>query len=620
MKMVNILNLLLIPLLLWLICYMFGSILTWKRESTVFERLILGLIGFMALFQLVALPFMYYEACFTPLYVLSVSFIVVVICVFIVFCVRKKIKNNFIKRRLFLYEQRTKTKVLLWAGIVSLIIFQIFCILYFQHSDGDDAYYLAQTNTVLETNYLMNIEPTTGIDAFEQMAAYKLVGHEVLLAVIAKLFHVNVAFLCHMVFPIFMIPLHYVIVYELAKTIKYKYKELFVLLSAFINLFACISGASAGAFLSDRIWQGKAILVSILLPVLLLKFGEIYESRKVSKWSIFTLILILWAGFCSTSVGLYLIPIAYFMYTATFFFTYKDIKNSLKLCFPIVLCLPFVFIKRLSLFAQNFSGEQTSSDITYFSSFFEKYLGEFHDSSPNYIMAIFFMIAVIYIWKKGSKLEKMVAVYAPIVLFLTFANPLFFSIISSYVTGGSVYWRLFWLPQFRYIVVIAMLIYISEDFKRKNISILVMLLLIAGTGDYVFEEQRYTDRVNRYKISDRVVWISEEIIREDDEENNYLLIPDPYSFEVRQYTGKVRLVWGRYAKIFYSESDSMLLDTLYSLLYEDKEWNTEWLEEKLKYLHVNYVFVYKDSLINNEMPDGFEELFQKDDYVLFKVN
>lgn len=617
--MISILNLLLIPLFLWIICYMVGSLLTIKKEGTILERFIWGLIGTMALFQLIALPFMYYETSFTPLYILSVSFIVLVICLYIVFCVQKKIKNNFKKELLVLYEQRTKTKILLWIGTIGLIALQIFSILYFQRPDPDDAYYLAQTNTVLETNYLMNIEPTTGIDAFEQMAAYKLVGHEVLLAVIAKLFRANVAFLCHMIFPIFMIPIHYAIVYELAKVITYKYKEIFVLLSVFVNLFACFSGASAGAFLSYRIWQGKAILVSILLPILLLEFWKIYERKKVSKWSVFTLILILWAGFCATSVGLYLIPIAYFMYTATFFFSYKDIKNSLKLCFPIVLSVPFVFVKLLSLFSQNFSGEEITGNISYFSSFFQKYLKGLQDSSPNYVMAVFFMIAVIYIWKKGNKLEKMVAVYAPIVLFLTFANPVFFSIISNYVTGASVYWRLFWLPQFRYIVVIAMLIYISEDFKRKNISTLVMILIITGTGDYVFKEPRYTDRVNRYKISDKAVWISEEIMEENDDENNYLLIPDPYSYEVRQYTGAVRLVWGRYAKSFYNASDYMLLETIYSLLYEDKEWNTEWMEEKLRYLHVNYVFLYKDSLKNNEVPDDFEEIFQKDDYVLFKL-
>ena len=147
-----------------------------------------------------------------------------------------------------------------------------------------------------------------------------------------------------------------------------------------------------------------------------------------------------------------------------------------------------------------------------------------------------------------------------------------------------------------------------------------MILIITGTGDYVFKEPRYTDRVNRYKISDKAVWISEEIIEENDDENNYLLIPDPYSYEVRQYTGSVRLVWGRYVKSFYNESDYMLLETIYSLLYEDKEWNTEWMEEKLRYLHVNYVFLYKDSLKNNEVPDNFEEIFQKDDYVLFKLN
>ena len=64
---------------------------------------------------------------------------------------------------------------------MGLIAFQLFYVLYYQHSDADDSYYVAQISTIIDTNYLMDIEPTTGIDAFEQLPTYKLIGHEVLL-------------------------------------------------------------------------------------------------------------------------------------------------------------------------------------------------------------------------------------------------------------------------------------------------------------------------------------------------------------------------------------------------------------------------------------------------------
>lgn len=621
--MISLLNLVIIPPALCVICYMFGSILALKKEMTIGEKVILGFVGILALFQVVALPFMYYESSFTPLYGICIGFLIAVFIIYVVLVVRKKTKLNTKEEIVLLCTNKTKEKVLFWLFIFVLIALHVFSILYFQRVDPDDSYYLAQMNTVLDTNYLYNVEPSLGLSQFEANVTYKLVGHEVLVAVVAKLFHANIAFLCHMVLPLFIVPLHYAVVYQLAKKIKSKYKEIFVLLCVFVNLFASFSGASASAFLSYRPWQGKAIMVSIVFPLLLLEFWKIYEKKTVSHWNLFIMILLLWAGFCTTTVGLYLVPIAYFMYTTTFFLTYRDIKNSVKLCAPIFLCLPFVFVKFLTLMSQTGYFEESSDSsirsITYASSLFSKYLRGEQGWTANYVVAIFFLIAILYIWRKGDKLEKMAFVYAPGVLFLTFANPFLFSLIARYVTGEVVYWRIFWIPQFRYIVVIAMLLYISEDIRRKFVSTLVMVLIITGTGDYVFKAPRYKERSNRYKISDRAVFVSDAIIEDHDEKNNYLLIPYPAAYEVRQYTGKVRLVWGRYASSAYNEADYTMLERMYDQLYEKKRWNAQVLEERMEYFHVNYIFLYKDSLKKNKIPDNLEKVFAKDDYVLYKV-
>lgn len=621
--MISVLGLLIIPPVLWLICYMLGSILFLKEKSSFSEKLGIGFLTILALFQIVALPFMYYETNFFSLYILCIFTALLLCVIFVVLLIKKQIVIPIISELKELKKKCTVKKILIWCSIVGLIVLHIFLILYFQHSDPDDAYYLAQTNTILDTNYILNVEPSTGIENFEGMAttpAYKLVGYEVLIAVIAKVFHVNVAFLCHMIFPLFLIPIHYVIVYELAKLIDINNKDIFLLLCIFVNLFSSWSGASASTFLSYKIWQGKAVLVSLILPALLIIFWKIYQEKRLSNKNLFILIVILWAGFCSTSVGLYLIPIAYFAYTVSFLFTYKDIKNSFRLCIPIIICLPFVIVKLKVLLAQSFlSNVDKLGASSYFSSLFSKYLKGLQSSEPNYMFAVFFIIAIIYIWKQGNKIEKMVCVYSPIVLFLTFINPVFFPIVSNYITGNAVYWRLFWLPQFRYIVVIALILYISKDYERKAASILITILLISGSGGFLFKEPYFHERTNRYKLSDRVVWIADKIIAENDKNNNYLLIPGYYSYEVRQYTGKVRLVWGRYADSCYEEEDYKLLELLYNQLYELKVWNPEVLKKRLEYFHVNYVYIPDDALHYNEVPENLEKFYKKDEYTVFKV-
>ena len=146
-----------------------------------------------------------------------------------------------------------------------------------------------------------------------------------------------------------------------------------------------------------------------------------------------------------------------------------------------------------------------------------------------------------------------------------------------------------------------------------------MILLIIGAGEYIFEEPHFKERSNRYKLSDRAVLISDEIIREGHEENNYLLLPEPYSFEIRQYTGKVRLVHGLYTKHFYNKEEYEQLERLYEQLYELKVWNPEVLQKRLKYFHVDYVYIPNDTLRFNELPDNLKLFFEKDDYTVFKV-
>lgn len=618
--MLDAVKLILIPLFMYAVCYMLGTMLSAKSKNGIGERIALGFLGVITLFQIVALPFMYFESSVTWLYRICIGFVIVLVIGYGGYVLKTSAWKNRQCQKSFLKKQ-TRGELLFWSIALGIIAFQVFYVVYFQYSNYDDSYYIAQINTIVETNRLLNIEPTTGIDAFNQLATYKLIGHEVLLSMIVKMFNVNAAFLSHMIMPLFMIPLHYIVVYQLAKEIKYEYRNLFFLFSTIINIFSGFSGSAAPAWLLLRIWQGKAVLVSILLPMLLLEFVKIYRERKVSTRSLIVMTSMLWAGFYASTVGLFLVPIAYFAYTVTFFFTYKDWKNSFKLCIPVFLSLPYVFVKMVLFFSKNyFEGTgNVEATYTYRDIFFSKYLSNNgYDGKGNYVLAAFLLFAIIYIWKKGTKVEKMISVYMPTVLFLTFLNPLFKPMIGSFL-GEDVYYRLFWLLNFRYIVVIAMLLYVAEEINRKCISVLVMILLIAGTGEYLLQTPRFVERKNRYKLSNRVIWISDEIIAENDPENNYLLMPDKYSWEVREYTGKIRMVWGRYTNHFYKENEFEKLENLYNELYIDKKWDSDKLEDKLNDFHVNYLYLEDEAIEENGIPSEWEIILKREGFTVYKI-
>lgn len=90
----------------------------------------------------------------------------------------------------------------------------------------------------------------------------------------------------HTIHPFIMIPLGYICIYLLS-TILYKNEKeyhkrlLFLFCVLCINTFSNYSIYSQGTFFFFRIWQGKAMLCSIILPIIL------YYAYKVENRFVF---------------------------------------------------------------------------------------------------------------------------------------------------------------------------------------------------------------------------------------------------------------------------------------------------------------------------------------------
>ena len=109
-----------------------------------------------------------------------------------------------------------------------------------------------------------------------------MVSYEVLMSFIVRLFHVNTAFFMHTILPVFLIPVHYIVIYQIGKFISQRYAYHFVLLYSVFNLFSAYSGYSQGAFLLYRIWQGKSGVINIIVPILILTFLYICDKKDIT--------------------------------------------------------------------------------------------------------------------------------------------------------------------------------------------------------------------------------------------------------------------------------------------------------------------------------------------------
>lgn len=273
-----------IPVYLFVMCICTGEVflkLFGKGEGkTAGKNIIAGYVICAGLFHIISTPFMYYELSFSPLAYICIAYSVVIIAAYIILKIKEE-KTLFERVRLPEKSAIQKDKVWLGLSIVFIIAFQIFYVVYYQHTDIDDSYYLAQINTIIHTNKILAIDPASGIAELNFNPQYKMVSYEVLMSFIVRLFHVNTAFFMHTILPVFLIPVHYIVIYQIGKFISQRYAYHFVLLYSVFNLFSAYSGYSQGAFLLYRIWQGKSGVINIIVPILILTFLYIYAIKKI---------------------------------------------------------------------------------------------------------------------------------------------------------------------------------------------------------------------------------------------------------------------------------------------------------------------------------------------------
>lgn len=360
------------------------------------------------------------------------------------------------------------------------------------------------------------------------------------------------------------------------------------------------------------------MLANIILPILLLEFIKIYKQKYVAKRELLMLFAILAAGFHATTVGLYLVPIAYFAYTTVYFVKYRDIQGSIKLCIPVFFSLPYVAMKLQILLSAGpiTSITQGEEEFTYFNEFYDKFLNQ------NIIFALLVGCLVVYVIKKGSDLEKTALIYPGIVLLVTFLNPFLSDFIAKTVTGVSVYWRMFWLFEFRFIIIVGALLYFSYETSKKIVPLIAVLFVVAGSGEVIYSDKFFEERENRYKIQNQSVWIADSIIEDSNGKVKNLLIPGGANWEIRQYTGKVQLAWGRYTEDLYNMYDKENYDSLKKLhtqLYKEKEWDEEEVGRLLDKYEIDYLYVYNDSLKDNTLPEHLEPIKRESAYTIYRV-
>lgn len=597
-----------IVLTLTVVCFFIGDYLVSFCADVNMNRIGLGYLVIMGVFSIISIPFMFFHTKFSWLYWITMFFIAVLLFLsiksFLIDCLEKK--EIFINKLSSFLDKKS----VIFCICIFLVFLQMILFVVLKNTNDDDGWYVALTSTALENNEIFSRDPATGSVLFPFQTHYELVGHELFLAVICKLFSINPPVLCHTVIPVFFVLIHYVIVYDLCKKMDKENTNKFFLCFILLNIFSGYCSFSRGGFLVRRIWCGKSLIANITLPLLLLLWWNIYERKQVKKSDIILLTLVTYLSFHLSAIGLYMLPLAYMVYTMVFFVYTRKWFETIKLCLPMIFALPYVFLKWTMMTSEDLALVQLNAEELEWLSVLDK------TSNGKVYIWVLWAIAVFIVLKTGKGVMKYLLGLYPILCFATFLNPFLCNLFAKYITGTSVYWRLIWNLQMSF-TIIGALICVYRNWKWSKASFLTLyFVLLIIFGDVIYIEEKYPLAENYENIEPTTIHLADVMVKENYLEGG-IMIPFPYSYEIRQYTGKIIVTWTEYENRHYTPDKFEYLSSLYDKLYVTKEYSSDIVDE-LREFDVSYLGLYS-TMDNSAFSGKYDCIYHDEELTVYDI-
>ena len=326
--------------------YLLGQLFVNKEKSTTesqFRRYLFGLIIMFALFEVITVPLTFMKCSLTV-----VSILFVLSCfIFLIFGI---LKNKVQIRSLFGNVYLHKGSFFGYSAWI-IILFQIFFVVTHTHIDDDDAWYVGTAVTSYITDTLNIISPYTGDLLAMLPSDYTLSPFPIFYAMLARLINIHPTILMHTVAPFFWIGASYMVYYLIA-CILFKSgrdRECFMFILSIFNIFANFSVRSVSTFMLFRIWQGKATLCSLIVPLVYYVFMLCIEEKSGAKNWILLFMLVL-AGCMVSSMGVFLVSVLLVILATIFSVLGRKVKIAINTLFCIIPCVIqlgiYVFILR----------------------------------------------------------------------------------------------------------------------------------------------------------------------------------------------------------------------------------------------------------------------------------
>ena len=182
---------------------------------------------------------------------------------------------------------RSAAEKVFWLIFWGLLLFQLIQAVRMTYGDGDDAFYVAIASMTASSGDLYRTMPYTGLRTGLSVR-YGLAPFPVWIAFLSRISGMSTAMVAHVVLPVTLISMTYVIFYMIGGRLFSERGEklpLFLIFTEILVLFGDYSVYTPENFMIARSRQGKAALCSLVIPfvlyLLLVWVQRLQESRKI---------------------------------------------------------------------------------------------------------------------------------------------------------------------------------------------------------------------------------------------------------------------------------------------------------------------------------------------------
>lgn len=187
-----------------------------------------------------------------------------------------------------------------WLLFFILLGFQLYKAVAFSSFDGDDAYYVVESLIAQEAGVMYRILPltggSTGLDVRHAMAVFPM-----WVAFVSVRAGMHATIVSHVVMPLVLIPLTYLLYYEIGRAIFGRNQEaagdvsgtgrhvfhrenlpVFMIIMAMFQIFGNVSIYTNETFFLTRTWQGKALAGALVIPAVFWVFLQASAGNEPS--------------------------------------------------------------------------------------------------------------------------------------------------------------------------------------------------------------------------------------------------------------------------------------------------------------------------------------------------